>query len=210
MFITSRTRRWRRAAALTAAALALPALAAVGPASTASAGTIIPCGARSTATPFRAWGDTRNYYPLQGGTFEGGAPGWSLYGNTAVTSGNEPWKVWGGGSGSLRVGPSATAVSPSFCVDPKEPFVRFFYKGPGVSTANLKVSVTVWRGSYTNTVQFWANGASTAWQVSPAVNIPNVADSSTTSTVSVKFEAVNSATAVWLVDDLSVDPWKSL
>lgn len=211
MLISHARHWWRRIAVLASLGVAAPALTTLaGPVPSAAAETILPCTTRSTATPFKQWGDPNNYYALQGGTFESGAAGWSLYGNTSVVAGSEPWAVWGAGSRSLKVGPSGTAVSPTFCVDPLQPYVRFFFKGPGVSSANLKVSVTVWRGTYTNTVQFWANGNSSAWQVSAAVNIPNMLDSATNAAVSVKFEAVNSATAVWLVDDLSVDPWKSL
>ncbi|MFN8077168.1 MAG: hypothetical protein U0Q15_17355 [Kineosporiaceae bacterium] len=205
------TRRiWRRLAAFTGLAAAATTLAlTAGPATTASAATVIPCGARTTAKPFQQFGDSRNYFALQGGTFEGGASGWNLYGNAAVTAGNNPFNVWGYGASSLKLGPNATAVSPTFCVDPTEPFVRFVYKAPKESGASLKVNITIWRGSYTTSLSYWAWGGSGTWQASPAIDLP-VAGSGTQTTVSVTFQPLTSSTAVWQIDDFSVDPWKSL
>lgn len=205
------TRAWKRLALAAAAVIAAPvALVIAGPATEAEANYIIPCTSRTTAMPFQRWGDTRNYYLLQGGSFEGGTNGWSLYGNASVQWGtNSPFGVWGGGNAALKAAPGATVVAPSFCAADDEPYVRFFYKAPADSGAALKVTITMWRGSNTTSIQYWAWGGSNSWQVSPLVDLPDIAGTGSR-TVSIKFEPVNSRSAEWLIDDLSVDPWKSL
>ncbi|MFN8074746.1 MAG: hypothetical protein U0Q15_04890 [Kineosporiaceae bacterium] len=210
MKVRTRMGGWKRAALVLAGALVAPmAVALGGPTAPASAATIIPCQDRTTATPFRPWSDTRNYYLLQGGSFEYGNQGWDLYGQAGIGNGSSPWKVWGGGSRALWLGPGGTAVAPTFCASVAEPYVRFFYLASPEQNARLKVSLTIWRGTTQTTQQYWLPGGSGRWEVSQAIPIPDVYADGYRS-LSVKFEAVNSSTAQWLIDDFSVDPWKSL
>jgi len=79
-----------------------------------------------SSTVFSSLGDTANYTPLTGGTFEGDMSGWTLN-SASVAPGNEPWQVDGAGdSRSLSIASGGTAVSPTFCVSSKTPTWRFF------------------------------------------------------------------------------------
>lgn len=206
----NRPRGWKRRIVAIAATLGLPlTLAVAAPAPPASAYEPIPCIDRTTAQPFARWGDTRNYHLLHGGSFEPGSPNWAMFGNAGIGNGNSPWYVWGGGSKSLWLGPGGTVVAPSFCATVNMPYIRFFYLATPEQNARLKVTLTIWRGSTSTSRTYWLPGGSGRWQVSDALAIPDVSADGWR-TVSVKFEAVNSSTAQWLVDDFSVDPWKSL
>ncbi|MFN8074747.1 MAG: hypothetical protein U0Q15_04895 [Kineosporiaceae bacterium] len=205
---THRAPGWKRVALALAAALAAP-LAVVLPGAPAQAADIIQCQPRSTAMPFQRWGDTRTYYSLQGGTFEWGQQGWSTWGQAGVGYGGSPWGVWGGGQRAMWLGPGGTVTAPPFCADVTEPYIRFFYLAGPEQNARLKVTMTIWRGSASTQQQYWLPAGSNRWEVSPAIPIPDVYGWGYR-TLSVKFEAVNSSTAQWLIDDFSVDPWKSL
>ena len=72
---------------LAATALALLAAAPTSNASTSS------CYYGPSSQPFAPWGDLASYTPVPGGTFESGAPGWTLAGGARVVSGNESYRV---------------------------------------------------------------------------------------------------------------------
>ena len=77
---------------LTAAILSLGAILAPA-ASAASLGSLLTpvalltgkadaCAGRVLSQPFAPWNDSATYFPAPGGTFESGAPGWSLTGGS--------------------------------------------------------------------------------------------------------------------------------
>src|SRR5712671_1539272 len=82
-----------RAITIAAAALTLVAVAAP----TANAGLLVStasdCDAQQLSQPFAPWADFANYTPVPGGSFEAGAPVWSLTGGAKVVSGNESFGV---------------------------------------------------------------------------------------------------------------------
>ena len=79
---TIHLRRMRESAAAVSSGALLPG--AVPAAANAA------CTPHRTSNVFTKFGDTAAYSPLQGGSFESGAPGWSLT-NAAVCAGNESW-----------------------------------------------------------------------------------------------------------------------
>lgn len=129
------------AAIATAAVFAAPASAGI---LTVSA---TDCGDETLTQPFAGFGDRANYKLVQGGSFEGGATGWTLLGRAKVVSGNEPWKVGGSGHGkSLSLPAGSSAISAPSCVGLAEPTVRFFAKktrAPLLGISTLAVSVYV-------------------------------------------------------------------
>jgi hypothetical protein len=129
------------AAVATAMAFAAPASAGI---LTASA---TDCGDETLTQPFALFGDRANYKLVGGGSFEGGATGWTLRGGAKVVSGNEPWKVGGSGHAKSLVLPAgSSAISPTSCVGLAEPTLRFFVKknrAPLLGISTLAVSVYV-------------------------------------------------------------------
>ena len=105
------------------------------------------CGDETLTQPFAGFGDRANYKLVEGGSFEGGATGWTLRGRARVVSGNEPWKVGGSGHGKSLVLPAgSSAISAPSCVGLAEPTVRFFARktrAPLLGVSTLAVSVYV-------------------------------------------------------------------
>jgi hypothetical protein len=135
---------WRRAI-VGAAATMVASLAMVG---SASAGVLVKtttnCAGQALSTPFSHWLDPMHYTLLPGGSFEGGAAGWTLNGGARVTSGNETYKVHGtGDSTSLRLPLGSSAVSAPICVGLEHPTLRFFAKRNSGLLTTLAVSARV-------------------------------------------------------------------
>ena len=105
------------------------------------------CGDETLTQPFAGFGDRANYKLVEGGSFEGGATGWTLRGRARVVSGNEPWKVGGSEHGKSLVLPAgSSAISAPSCVGLAEPTVRFFARktrAPLLGVSTLAVSVYV-------------------------------------------------------------------
>src|SRR5215211_2574358 len=90
------------------------------------------CAAQALSQPFARFGDYARYALVPGGTFEKGAPGWSLS-RAAAGSGNESFYVHGAGeSHSLTISPGGVATSPTVCVGLEHPTMRFFAKSSGL------------------------------------------------------------------------------
>lgn len=202
--------RWtRRAAAMIG--LVTVALAAA-PAATASAATVLPCTTRTTTKPFTGWGDGNGYFTLPGGTFESSptSAGWTLSGGAAVTTGNEPWKVIAGtNASSLKVLKGAVATAPSFCVQPTEARFRLFYKSPGIASSFLVVHMRTVAGTAVTDSTYWVDGSTAGWALSPALQLPNVGAAGQQVTATVWFDVQQQA-GTWQIDDVEVDPWKTM
>jgi hypothetical protein len=165
------------------------------------------CPTAATSKPFAKFGDSAAYASLAGGSFESGAPGWSLSGST-VLSGNESYNV-AGGSHSLAIQPTGVAVSPTFCVNIAEPSFRFFLRQTSGSWAVLNV-VLRWTDSggtsHDTTVGSLQTG--TSWQASPVLQLATTLPLTTSaSTISAKlvFKPEQYGGA-WAIDDVYVDP----
>jgi hypothetical protein len=167
------------------------------------------CASTPTSNPFKQFGDSAEYSLVQGGSFESGAPGWSLS-NSAIVQGNESYNV-AGGSRSLAIQPTGVAVSPSFCVSIANPSFRFFARQTSGSWAVLNV-ILRWTDasgtSHDTTVGSLQTG--TSWAVSPilklATTLPLWQAGSTLNTRLVfKPEQYGGA---WAIDDLYIDPYR--
>ena len=192
----------RHARRIVAAVFSTALLTAVVPAVAGAA-----CSSSATSEPFAKFGDTAAYAPLAGGSFESGAPGWSLS-NSTVVSGNESYNV-AGGSHSLAIQPTGVAVSPTFCVNTAEPSFRFFLRQTSGSWAVLNV-VLRWTDSsgtsHDTTVGSLQTG--TAWQASPVLQLATTLPL-TTSSSSISAKLVfkpEQYGGAWAIDDVYVDP----
>lgn len=85
------------------------------------------CGQTAAFKAFAAFGDQADYAFAPGGTFEQGAPGWSLK-EAQVVNGNETAGVYAG-SKSLFIKDRGRAVSPWFCVTADHPHFRYVARG---------------------------------------------------------------------------------
>jgi hypothetical protein len=189
-----------------AAGLALVAgVAAVAPATASAAG----CGARTTAQAFAPFGDAGDYFLAPGGSFEPGGDDWSLTRGAKVASGNEPWNAFGAGASSLSLPPASVASSPAFCIAPGEGLLRFFVKRPGDANASLHVEVTATLSTGDQaTSSFDVDGATAGWTASQPLAIPMICGTASTETVTVRITN-NGDPATFVVDDVSIDPFKN-
>lgn len=119
-----------------AAALASSALVALAAFPAASSAALIStgvCDEASLTQPFKPWLDSGQYKLVPGGSFENGAPGWTLSHGATVASGSEPFGATGSvGSRSLYLPAGASAESPPTCVNAAYPTLRLFARNSGL------------------------------------------------------------------------------
>lgn len=195
----------KRALALVAACFALAVAA-----QPAAAATPTTCPDMVSSTVFSALGDTANYTPLTGGTFEGDMSGWTLN-NASVAPGNEPWQVDGASdSNSLSIASGGIAVSPTFCVSSKTPTWRFFADAADASPGTvLHVSAqVVTPGGHTITIPLTNLSGSgySAWAATPALVLGRVLPPGISVNVRFMFTADSNGGA-WSIDDVFIDPY---
>jgi hypothetical protein len=190
-------------AVVAAAALAVPAASAAVPAGSAS---LLPsCGVKTY--PFSGWGDPDAYCAFPNLGFESGNGSWTLTGNAAVVSGNEPWHVSGAGTHALRLGPGATALSSRLPVSLLDPWVRFFARSIGAN-GPLRVQV-IFHGLLGNltgllNVGALSPGSYADWAPTQRVLSALALPLGTTS-AQVQFTSLATA-GDWWVDDTYLDP----
>ncbi len=195
----------RFAALITAAALAVPAVA--------SAAT---CPVRPTTTPFAQWGDTGNYSLVPGGDFESALPasGWTVT-HARETPGNEPFHVDGpSDSSALTMDSGSVATSPAFCIDDSMQSFRFFARALG-SKGDLRLSLIVQTAHGrvevpSSQLLDLTAGTMTTWAPSPAASIPerSVLPSGETGLAQLVFHDTGATS--WQIDDIYVDPFRML
>jgi hypothetical protein len=200
-------RRWRVALA---AIFVLGALVSAAPAANAG---LLPgsgCNYPPAQHPFTRWLDLASYSLMQGGSFEGGATGWTLAGNARVVPGNETFYVHAAGeSRSLSIPSGSSATTPQFCVNLTRPTFRFFAANGGSSSSRLRVKV-VFRG-LTGVLGILDGGtvsAGSAWQPSP-IMLGTLSAPLGTNSVQFTFTPSDN-TGAWRIDDVYVDPWINL
>jgi hypothetical protein len=161
------------------------------------------CPASTASNTFASFGDNAGYALIQGGTFESGAPGWSLS-RSEVISETTPM----GGSHTLALRPRAQVLSPLFCASNQYPTFRFLLrqiKGEG----KLRVGVRWSDASGSHAAPVAALEGSDAWAPSPvlelASNLPLATPQSSLSTVQLTFETRRGAE--WAIDNVYVDPY---
>jgi hypothetical protein len=182
--------------------------------STAAAAT---CSARTVKTPFAALGDTRQYFLAPGGSFEGGASGWSLS-NAALVSGNET-SYLNSTSDQTSLQLTGSATSAPFCITQDDPVLRFAARSvttPGSSGnySQLNVSIVVTNASGSQASFFLgAIHPQGGWFVTPPLEYGSLlsswlfgSDGLGTATMRVAFTVAGQG-GTWYVDDVFVDPF---
>jgi hypothetical protein len=203
---------WRRTL-IGVVATTVTTLAAAG---SASAGVLVKsaqdCAEQALSQPFTPWNDGMSYTLVPNGGVEAGATGWRLSGGARVVSGNEPWRVNGGGdSASLRLPAGSSAVSPPLCVGVEHPTLRFFGRKNSGLLSTLAVSAVV-KTSLGLQVElpFGVLLAGNQWKPSPAYlylgNLLNLLPGQYTD-ISFRFTPLLGGD--WQIDDVYVDPFRS-
>ena len=152
--------------------------------------------------PFVPWSDSNDYVLTTGGSFEPGAPNWSLAGGAQVVSGNAPNAIDAKSDSHSLALPAGASVT-SACVTAPHivGIVRFFATSlsPG---AQLKVEILVKGGVYRAGTFTVGSG----WAPSPmlASDAPNYKGAVT---YQVRITNVGSGDAA--VDDVYFDPYCS-
>jgi hypothetical protein len=201
------TRLARRATAVLAAlAGALALTVAPTGAAQASAG----CGTRTTSAALAIFGDGNSYFPLDGGTFESAdlSP-FDLLGAPSVVQENEPWQVLGSTDDRSLALPPGSALRATFCVQWGEDSMRFFAKSPGRRGSSLTIRTTA--GTTLGSSATWSTtvgGSEPGWSLSPRIPLPTLLALDGKQYVTVWFK--NTGNGWWQLDDLLVDPWRTL
>ncbi len=180
------------------------------------------CTPLPTTKAFSKFGDTADYYPAPGGSFESGQAAWKLTTGAKIVSGNENLGVVGG-SKSLQLPPGGTATSPEFCVDETQPSFRFASKVSSLDGGYI--AVVLWRDSAGKITQsrFTASGLGTYYNkatdwnpsaISPlATKIPLLSSGGKTATVQLMFVGTMKAYGIFVgakatIDSVMVDPYR--
>lgn len=201
-------------------ALAMLALLAVVVAKPAQAAepTLLGCG-YEPVHPFLRFLDPLPYTLLPGADFESGTAGWRLAGGARVADGSEPFAVTGlGGSQSLLLPPGSSATSPPMCMGLVLPVVRFFSTG-GAPLSYMQVDAlyTDGAGRQRSVTLLPVGLPSKTWipnlpmlQLGGAINALTL--NGLTSDISLRFtpRGLLFGSGTWRVDDVYVDPWKSV
>jgi hypothetical protein len=167
----------------------------------------VPCPSSPTTAALALFGDNAAYSLLSGGSFESGAPGWSLT-HAEVVEGSGA----NGSSHSLVIQPNGVAVSPAFCVSSEYPSFRFFARqvSSGGWASGLNVSLR-WTEAYgwsheTGVASLQPNST---WALSPVLKLAGALPlwmSGSTLSVRLVFQPHDGGT--WAVDDVFIDPYR--
>jgi hypothetical protein len=186
----------RKLVLVAALAVAITGLAAPS----AQAGVLVAsapsCAPQPVSQPFAGLGDYSYYTLMPGGSFDSGAPGWSL--SRAEAS-----------SGSLTITPGGVATSPTICVGLEHPTMRFRAKSSGLlPVASVSVLTETSLGLVTE-VPLGVITPGSQWHATQrylvlANLLPLLPDDHTP--VAFRFRAV---TGTWSIDDVYVDPRKN-
>ncbi len=204
---------------LLAAGAALCALLAFGPSpAAASDGSLLGCG-YTASNPFLRFIDPLPYTLMPGGDFESGAAGWKLSGGARVTDGSEPWNVTGkAGSRSLLLPPGSSATSPAMCMGLVLPVVRFFSSGgAALSTLHVEALYTDKAGRQKSILLLPVGLPSKSWVPTlPMLQLGGLLNTLTlnglTSNIALRFtpRGLLFGSGTWKIDDVYVDPWKTI
>jgi hypothetical protein len=162
----------------------------------------------SASQPFARWGDTSYYVLVPGGSFESGATGWKLSGGAKVAAGNETYYVHSARDRySLYLPAGSQATSPPMCFAAGDWNARFFTAGSG--TLRVKVVVKSLLGVL-SILDGGTVSSGSSWKPSPELRLTltNVCGLVATDSISLRFVPAN--TAGIRIDDVYLDPWRSL
>lgn len=165
------------------------------------------CPTSASSQVFASLGDTAAYSLLQGGSFEAGAPGWSLAGSTVIVDNVAPFE----GKRVLAIKPKGQVVSPTFCVSSEYPTFRFRYRLlAGGGKMNVGVRWTDEAGE-THEVLDAEIATEPSWTASPVMQLATVLPlpqpGSTLNTVQLVFTDTHPGLS-YAIADVYLDPYR--
>ena len=92
------------------------------------------------------------------------------------------------------------------CLYTNEASTRFYYKAPGTSGSQLKVTINSTYAGMTYTNTWSVGGATGGWVLSPVITIPIIPGATSSQTVTITFDATGDD---WAIDDVMIDPLKT-
>ena len=214
----SRVTTFRRLALLALALCILLGAGATASRADAGDGSLLGCG-YTAQHPFLRFLDPLPYTLAPDGGFEAGAAGWKLSGGARVVSGNEPFALSGPGSKSLLIPSGGSATSPPMCVGLLLPVVRFVYQGGSLlSTMKVEAVWTNTAGGQSSIVLLPVvlGGASNWAPTLPLLQVGGVLNALTLNglTTNMSFRLTPKGglfgSGNWRIDDVYVDPWKTI
>jgi hypothetical protein len=194
--------------------LALAITGAMAGGAQASILSLLPgaCGNQPESQLFAQWGDTSNYTPVPGGSFESGAIPWALTGGAATTSGNESFYVNSPtNSRSLALPARSSATSPASCTDIYHPTLRLFVSNSGSASSHLTVDA-LYPGLLggVNTAKIGSLSGTSSWEPSPQITllVSNLLATLSLSQTAIAFRfAPADSLGNWRIDDVYLDPF---
>jgi hypothetical protein len=204
--------RIRLAALSAVSALAVGGLLAGG--TQASIFSLLPgaCGNQPESQLFAQWGDTSNYTPVPGGSFESGAVPWLLTGGATTTSGNETFYVGSRtNSRSLSLPSGSSATSLASCTDIYHPTLRLFVRNAGSGSSHLTVQA-LYPGLLggVSTAKIGSLTGTSSWEPSPKMTLllSNLLATLSLNQTAIAFRfAPADSLGKWQVDDVYLDPF---
>jgi hypothetical protein len=200
-----------------AGALVVLAATSASPAR-AGDGSLLGCG-YEPEHPFLPWLDPLPYTLLPGGDFESGAAGWKLAGGARVVDGNEPFAVTSrSDSHSLLLPAGSSATSPAMCMGLVLPVVRYFSQGGNLLSSLRVEAVYTDASGRQRSIDLLPAGLPTkSWALSlPALQLLGTVNALTlnglTSEIALRFTPKGTlfGSGTWRIDDVYVDPWKTI
>jgi hypothetical protein len=162
-----------------------------------------PCGSQ-LSHPFAQFGDYHSYTLVPGGSFENGAPAWSLRNGATVVDGNEPFAD--SGSSSLYLPAGSYATSPFMCVGTLSPTFRLYGFSSSATTA---LSVQILARNALGLLTVLGVGivypGQTSWAPTNAAIFLQSLGALLTNTTQVAFR-IAPVNGSWTIDDTYVDP----
>lgn len=177
------------------------------------------CPAALTTQAFLKLGDLADYSLAPGGDFESGAAGWALR-NASVQSGNETLGITAGGNSLLLGGPklggSAEAVSPEFCINETHPTFRYVARNASSASGLLTTALRFRPKNNPNVVIQVGTAAtlsSSSWAASEPIPLATLIAQSLLKrggTVQLVFgtSATTANTGGVRIDSLLIDPYR--
>lgn len=176
----------------------------------------LSCG-DDASQPFLRWLDPLPYTLAPDGGFENGAAGWSLSRGARVVSGNEPFALSGPGSRSLYLPAGSSATSPPMCVGLLLPVVRFVGSGGGLLTYLQVEALYTDAGGRQRSIPLLPGALpSRNWQPTlPLLQLGGLLNTLTLNGVTTEMSFRFTPKGLfgggnWRIDDVFVDPWKSI
>lgn len=170
------------------------------------------CAAVELSQPFAPWLDFADYTLAPGGDMEAGDARWALSGGAAIVDGNEPFYVGDPKDrASLRLPSGSSGASTAMCVGIDYPTLRFFAtrEGGSLHSSLLVEALFIDAAGQTEVVPIASVQSTGVW--APTAPLPAVVNAlALLEPISVSFRFTPQDGSQWSIDDVYVDPYRTV